>query len=380
MDIQEVIESEINAAHVMITKPFESKGKPINPQRGNPSQKSIEGYQKIFNAQFRKLSVWQKKSAEELVKVAKATKSKNTWFTRKAALTAIAKSEINKIILAHVSLSASNQTLLLSNEYPNNERESKLEDLRYYSNLFSAVENEPLPDKTEKVKSKKDVLRHLPENWRELVIDEIVSYYKTQALVCALTGCRPEELRSGILLEIDERGLVATIIKGAKVTKHSGQETRQLIFSLKSYLTLELSKIIADEGKDGKLFVKLVEDDFVGKTKFTKAINAAAKRAIINLKKGISVSAYCFRHQFAADIKSSFNTSESSLKLIDLAGALGHCVDETQAKYGHIKQSKSSTGSDLVKVIVPSIVRQRTPPDFSSLPEGKNKKARRNRP
>ena len=88
-----------------------------------------------------------------------------------------------------------------------------------------------------------------------------------------------------------------------------------------------------------------------------------------------------FSHEeFAADIKSSFNTSESSLKLIDLAGALGHCVDETQAKYGHIKQSKSSTGSDLVKVIVPSIVRQRTPPDFSSLPEGKNKKARRNRP
>ena len=291
-------------------------------------------------------------NAELFIKLALLCKSNSTWFKRKAAIFYCVSARIEEnlnlrlhidsdTILKKISRDTKILDLLEITPNPGSKRPEEEEDqkLRF---LKKSGKN-----------SKKYLLRQLPQNWREVIIDQdFDSYDEARLLTLAISGCRPAELQHGIKWKLNKRGLTALVL-GAKRKKFSGQKFRFLTFAPHlSPLHEKLAKIVGENG--GELLVNVE----VPKT-LSNTLTRIGKKLFPKLKDNLT--AYVFRHQFASDVKFDIAQAGSKLNLEDLASALGHSTDEMQQKYGHIKQSKGG-GSGLVRVRAERAVRNKIKP------------------
>lgn len=193
--------------------------------------------------------------------------------------------------------------------------------------------------------TKRQDMRGLPEDWRERIIARMPKY-ADQALVAAVTGCRPAELVKGIELEIDEQtGDLVAMIKGAKTSEKTGQAWRRMRWPANTESPLVRSLIdLVGKHPDGTKVRVAVEDAKA----FSGAMRAAGKREWPKRKS--TVTPYCMRHQVAADMKASGTLSSG-----EISAALGHVSDVTKSTYGHANMGRKNGG------VAPSVVEAARP-------------------
>ena len=175
---------------------------------------------------------------------------------------------------------------------------------------------------TAKLKAANSIARKYPD-WRALVWDRLVaikSKWLDHAAIAALTGARPEELRTA---QIRRTATGIEIgITGAKVSDTKGQPWR--LFALRDDGSAEYRHIAAMASKAWKP-VGLPD----GVTDYPDAFSIALSRAGAQVLPGAErLSAYVYRHAFASDLKADGASKEQ------IAHALGHAVTKTQDAYG----------------------------------------------
>lgn len=187
-----------------------------------------------------------------------------------------------------------------------------------------------------KKRSKRQALRYLPQDWREIIIGRVAPQHRRAIVVFAVCGCRPAELAKGVTI-VKRKTEIEVIIQGAKLTKNAGQKERRLFLDPRLN---PFAMMLWDELEPGQKIV-------VSANRWTisDAIKKAAKNS--GIKKWKVVSPYCFRHQFAADTK-----SEGS----QISEAMGHAADRTASNYGQKSQAKGRSG--IRDVIVPRTVKR----------------------
>ncbi len=186
-------------------------------------------------------------------------------------------------------------------------------------------------------RSKRKALTGLPDHWRTLLCSEGASgKYSLPLLVCSLTGARPKELQYGVEISTrlcNERcqRLLQFTIKGAKVKPSQGQPTRVISYEINSENPLILALLKKLDIQSKADFNQAVQIESA--VNFTVEIRRLAKKLWPNHRH--SVTAYCFRHQFAADTKAGFDAN-------DVSFGLGHLSSKTRRHYGTRRQASKS--------------------------------------
>lgn len=175
---------------------------------------------------------------------------------------------------------------------------------------------------TAKLKAANSIARKYPD-WRSLVWSRLVavkSPWLDHAAIAALTGARPDELRTA---QVRRTATGIEIgITGAKVSDTKGQPWR--LFALRDDGSDEYRHMAAMASKTWRP-VSLPN----GVTDYPDAFSAALARAGAQVLPGADrLSGYVYRHAFASDLKADGATKEQ------IAQALGHAVTKTQDAYG----------------------------------------------
>ncbi|MFZ6798157.1 site-specific integrase [Undibacterium sp. Di24W] len=197
-------------------------------------------------------------------------------------------------------------------------------------------------------KSKRGSLSGLPVDWRkQLCYRMISSKYFFQTLALAICGCRPHEMKLGILIKsvvVDQIENFVLEIHGAKVTDENGQKYRHLTFSADASNAL-LSPLIN--------FAKEMGGSTVLKIQNEKAFSSAISRFAAELwpKLKVPITPYSFRHAFASDMKATGDQDT-------VAQSLGHRSTRTQKRYGQKQLSRSSDHPIPTEILTPFPIRQ----------------------
>lgn len=172
--------------------------------------------------------------------------------------------------------------------------------------------------------SKKLAVKHLEDGWRTKLFAHALhvnSKYVDVIALLSVSGCRPAEIQNGVTIEVvPENKSLRVTIAGAK--RHGGKYGAKK----RSF------EVTAEECAEWQhLFVRAVQ---AGGAMTLQAGAGDVSDAVRNLSAGVwkpgskqAVSAYCFRHQFSADVKASGEDAET------VAMLLGHCTDESQTFY-----------------------------------------------
>ncbi len=186
--------------------------------------------------------------------------------------------------------------------------------------------------------SKRQSLNGLPDNWRSQLIRAMNTKEDQLAMmVMALTGARPEEMRLGIQLVIETNHCLTFHIQGAKVSAITGggQTWRELTVDawrvLDDDLVYELMACIQEHQ------ITTIQID--PKNAFQKRLQRIRDQMTQYDPVWKKVSAYSFRHQFAADLK-----ADTTTHFDDISAAMGHASDRTKQHYGHSSQKRGKGG------------------------------------
>ncbi len=174
--------------------------------------------------------------------------------------------------------------------------------------------------------SKRRTLARLPSDWRERVIQELKPEDRLPAVVLALTGCRPAEFLTGVLLERIGEDLQATVF-GSKVSEFTqgGQPERVMVFDGSDAFARWLLDLVDQSG--GRMGA--AGDLGAWRKRFSRAAARAGFKGI---------SPYNLRHQFSGDQK------ERGWNDDRLSQALGHASERSRKHYGHHLQGKGRGG------------------------------------
>lgn len=181
--------------------------------------------------------------------------------------------------------------------------------------------------------SKRRALSGLPADWRvQLCKRGRAGRYRAALLVAALTGCRPSELEKGIKVWLTRDATTGQThiyleIAGAKVNREQGQPRRRLTFAMDDPhpLVSMLKELLPD--KAGAPVVIHIESAM----NFSAEVQRLA--ACLWPSHRHTVTAYCFRHQWAADAKRNGDAEAVSR-------GLGHLSSKTQRVYGTASQGR----------------------------------------
>ncbi|TXH20499.1 MAG: integrase [Gammaproteobacteria bacterium] len=207
--------------------------------------------------------------------------------------------------------------------------------------LFSQLKNlqtlqrlrkEGMTGQRAKRRSKRQALAGLPDNWRIALCKRAASgQYLFPLIVLALTGCRPAELVSGVHLwrrkdEATGKVLIHFGIAGAKVKAEQGQPVRTITYDAKDpHPFVIVVNELLDAQPEPQVFAQI-----------SSAINLTVeiRRLARSLwpKHKQPITSYCFRHQFAADLKANGDDEATSR-------GLGHISAETRRVYGTASQA-----------------------------------------
>ena len=316
------------------------------------SKTTTRNYMAIYKRLLDKSISEKNVTKKSILQFATDTKSKNTWYTRRAAIkfcciynlgSILSKQDIKQNEMSSHMIDPAVKTQLKS------EWLDEVSKAQYWLDMLDALPQEcPIPIELRKKRvSKRQHMKNLEDDWRQQVIAYANPEWKLSILVLAVTGCRPEELRRGIHFKIINNQLVCKInsakVKDAKITTrakndegklikkivnyHAGQEMRELYFDLGKYPIVDmLAKAI---GISDTATVTIEK-----KTSLTSAVRAIAQKIWPSRKKAITP--YCFRHALASDMKSSGMLDE------DISTALGHAVSDTKSFYGQAQMSRDS--------------------------------------
>lgn len=175
---------------------------------------------------------------------------------------------------------------------------------------------------TSKLKAANSIAKKYPD-WRErlwLRLVEVDSPWLDHTAIAALTGARPDELRTARFK--CEGNMLKISIEGAKVTEKTGQPWR--FFTLENDASHEFAHLFAKAGASLKT-VDLPD----GVTDYPDAFSAALARAGKQVfPKADRMSGYVYRHAMASDLKADGFTRQA------IAAVLGHAVTKTQDTYG----------------------------------------------
>lgn len=179
--------------------------------------------------------------------------------------------------------------------------QAQLQQQRALLREFEAARQEGPTGERRKRASKRQALHGLPGDWREHLYQRAAKgKYADAILVTALTGCRPEELRRGVLIRRVDNPLsgmdeIKFEIGGAKVKTHQGQPHRVIVYRADDPHPL-LKALRARLTGQGELLIRI--DSPVN---FTVEVRRLARSLWPKHKHAIT--AYCLRHQWAADMK-----------------------------------------------------------------------------
>ena len=183
-----------------------------------------------------------------------------------------------------------------------------------------------------KRRSKRQSLAGLPANWRIALCKRAVGgRYLFSLIVLALTGCRPSELVHGIDIwrgkdEVTGKLLIHLRIRGAKVKDSQGQPLRTISYDTNDPhpLVVVVNELL-DTQSEPRVFAQVRSA-----VNLTVEIRRLARSLWPKHKQPIT--AYCFRHQFAADLKANGDDEATSR-------GLGHISAETRRLYGTAGQA-----------------------------------------
>lgn len=209
---------------------------------------------------------------------------------------------------------------------------TQLQQLRALFREFEMARQGGHTGERRKRASKRQALRGIPGDWREqLYARAAKGKYADAILVAALTGCRPEELRRGVLIRRVDNPLsglseIGFEIGGAKVKAHQGQPRRLISYSATDShpLIMALSTRLAEQGE---LLVRIDSP-----ANFTVEVRRLARSLWPKHKQAIT--AYCLRHQWSADMKLLGDADSVSQ-------GLGHVSAKTRRNYGQANQASS---------------------------------------
>lgn len=175
--------------------------------------------------------------------------------------------------------------------------------------------------------SKRRGLRHLPDDWREQLLNAAPHGLFRRALALMVcTGLRPSELALGVEVTVIHDGVTLGVC-GTKVTSGNGQPWRR-------YLIPHTSRW-AEEFVQSNRATPYSYRMAIGTASLRNKLARHARRV---LPPGMPrVTPYMFRHQLAADLKAG---KESP---IALAKILGHRSTRTQSAYGTAAQGKQGS-------------------------------------
>lgn len=198
-------------------------------------------------------------------------------------------------------------------------------------------------------KSKRSSLSGLPGDWRKLLCYRMISSkYFFQTLALAICGCRPLEMKLGILIKtvvVEKNEQLVIEIRGAKVTNENGQKFRHLTFSADAsnpFLS-PLINLVKEMGGSTSLNIQ-------NEKAFSSAITRFAEELWPRHKEPITP--YSFRHAFASDMKRYADEDT-------VAQSLGHRSTRTQKTYGQKQLSRSSDHPRPVEVLAPFPARKK---------------------
>lgn len=296
--------------------------------------------------------VGDKQSYDTLIQEALNTNKAAAWQANRAALIYCVTTKIRQGIADHDRLEQELEALNTAGEANDQRALQKLvSSLHGWNTTLQAVIAAKLPiEGREKRHSKREDMKGLPEDWRERIIARMPKY-ASQALVCAVTGCRPEELKNGIDVGIGKNGRLVIRIWGAKETEESGQAWRRLYWPADSTSLLVRSLFdLASQQRVGRR-VRIAVDS-------AKAFSGAMRQAGIREwpKRQSTVTPICMRHQAAADMKIAGLLSSS-----EISAALGHVSDVTKTTYGHANMGRKSGGTSPYKVEAARPVHDKAP-------------------
>ena len=186
-----------------------------------------------------------------------------------------------------------------------------------------------------KRRSKRQALNGLPHNWRQEIYERSHGgKYSLAILVAALTGCRPAELQHGVIVcreahPITGKEEIKFCIQGAKVKVGQGQPTRIITYNAEDPHPLVRAICYFSSNYEN---VPMQEVRIESPVNFTVEVRRLAKALWPKHKK--PVTAYCFRHQWSADMKASTDGDSVSL-------GLGHTSAKTRRVYGTAAQSSA---------------------------------------
>ena len=288
-----------------------------------------------------------------IISEALKTTKKTTWQANRAALMYAFAGSLGKALEQQDKLQRANRALAVAGGTPDEGAWNTLVSLvEQMSNGLKMLLDTNFPiEGRENRHSKRQDLRGLPEDWRERIIARMPKY-REQALVAAITGCRPAELVKGVELTIiEETGELVAMIEGAKVTDKTGQKWRRLHWPAdsESQLVRSLYDLVSKQPAGTK--VRIVVENAKA---FSGAMRAAGKREWRRRKS--TITPYCFRHQAAADMKASGTLSSG-----DISAALGHVSDVTKQAYGHANMGRKRGGVVPVRVEAERPVQTKAP-------------------
>lgn len=203
-------------------------------------------------------------------------------------------------------------------------------------------------EKKENKKSKRAVSK-LHSDFRERICD----YAIDNDLKCApalillkLTGCRPNELKKGILVSVTEDNCLKFIIRGSKLNlkQNRGMVMRKIQIKLSEsdkYKTF-LENYIKSTSENGKSTTITITSE----NSFSGYISKISKR--LWPRKTYHASAYSFRHQVASDLKNS------GMDEVEIAQFLGHASTRSQESYG--RKRRRGKGEEPTQNLVGDIV------------------------
>jgi integrase len=212
--------------------------------------------------------------------------------------------------------------------------QAQLQQQRAFLREFETARQSGSAGERRKRASKRQALRGLPGDWREQLYRRAAKgKYADAILVAALTGCRPEELRQGVhIRRVDNprsgMGEIRFEIDGAKVKAHQGQPHRLIAYGAHDpHPLLEALRIRLA----GRRELLVCIDSPVN---FTVEVRRLAHSLWPKHKHKHAITAYCLRHQWAADLKRHAAADSVSQ-------GLGHASAKTRRHYGQANQASS---------------------------------------
>ncbi|HEU4460886.1 MAG TPA: hypothetical protein VFR90_17325 [Methylibium sp.] len=260
--------------------------------------------------------------------VADRSTTRDSWYTFKAGLHFFLLEQVPEL------KRKVDQSLRRQSVWTDDDREGHdllIEWLVWLANVLASTPEGP-PEKFKgdgrskrSVRSKSASIRGLPSDWREQFASKQQGDFKLLVLIEAVTGCRPVELKNGVVAELTTDGAISFRITGAKLSKFAGQPWRALTV----HANHGPARLLADEmGEHGsRLDSNVLFGPMLVNTYCTQ-VARAMKKVFPLTKSTRKLSAYSLRHQVKTDLLACGLSRET------LAKGLGHATTKSASYYG----------------------------------------------